>query len=70
MKFIVVICLIFIIPYVHSDPKENELHWTQKIFLKEKKSDLNKEVIIEEDLVNNNYDDFNEKERITNQTEK
>ena len=70
MKFIVVICLIFIIPYVNSDPKENELHWTQKIFLKEKKSDLNKEVIIEEDLVNNNNDDFNEKERITNQTEK
>lgn len=70
MKFIVVICLIFIIPYVHSDPKENDLHWTQKIFLKDKHSDFNEEGIIKEDLLNNNNEDFNKKERITDQTEK
>ena len=71
MKFIVVIYITFIIPYVHADPKEyNDLHWTQKIFIKDKQSDINKEVFIKEDLVNNNNEDLNEKERTTNQIAK
>ena len=39
MKIIITIILTFIIPYVFSNPNEkNDLHWTQKIFIKEKKN--------------------------------
>ena len=39
MKFIITIILILIISQVFSNPNEkNDFHWTQKIFIKEKKN--------------------------------
>ena len=39
MKFIITIILILIISQVFSNPNEKKnLHWTQKIFIKEKKN--------------------------------
>ena len=39
MKIIITMILIFIIPHVFSKPNEkSDLHWTQKIFIKEKKN--------------------------------
>jgi len=57
MKFIIII---FIISHVFSNPKENnDLHWTQKIFIKENNLS-NNEVNVKSDLVkkNNNIEEL------------
>ena len=57
MKFIITIFIIFTFSYVFSNPKEkNDLHWTQKIFIKENKLNNNNEIKVKSDLVKeNNY---------------
>lgn len=73
MKFIITLSLIFIISHVFSNPKENnDLHWTQKIFIKENKLDKNIEVTAKPDLVNKKINEFkdplknlNEENKIT-----
>ena len=60
MKFIITMFIIFIFSYVFSNPKDNtELHWTQKIFIKENNLNNNNEVNVKSDLVkkNNNIKD-------------
>jgi len=60
MKFIITITIIFIISHVFSNPKENnDLHWTQKIFIKENNLS-NNEVNVKSDLVkkNNNIEEL------------
>jgi len=55
MKFIITIIIIFTFSYVFSNPKEkNDLHWTQKIFIKENNLNNNNEIIVNSDLVNKN----------------
>ena len=55
MKFIITLSLIFIISHVFSNPKENnDLHWTQKIFIKENNLNNNNEINVNSDLVNKN----------------
>ena len=57
MKFIITIFIIFLFSYVFSNPKENnDLHWTQKIFIKENNLNNNNEIKVKSDLVKeNNY---------------
>ena len=60
MKFIITIFIIFTFSYVFSNPKEkNDLHWTQKIFIKENNLS-NNEVNVKSDLVkkNNNIEEL------------
>ena len=67
MKFIIILYLIFIIPHVFSNPKENnDLHWTQKIFLKEKKLDKNIEVTTKKDLVNKKINELEDQSKNSN----
>ena len=55
MKFIITITIIFIISHVFSNPKENnDLHWTQKIFIKENNLNNNNEIKVKSDLEKNN----------------
>ena len=60
MKFIITILIIFTFSYVFSNPKEkNDLHWTQKIFIKENNLNKNNEINVNSDLVkkNNNIEE-------------
>lgn len=71
MKFIITLYLIFIIPHVFSNPKENnDLHWTQKIFIKEKKLDKNIEVTAKPDLVNKKINEFKDPLKNSNEEKK
>jgi hypothetical protein len=55
MKFIITIFFIFFFSYVFSNPKENnDLHWTQKIFIKENNLNNNNEIKVKSDLEKNN----------------
>ena len=55
MKFIITIIIILSFSYVFSNPNEkNELHWTQKIFIKENNLKNNNEINVNSDLVNKN----------------
>lgn len=55
MKFINTIFMIFFFSCVFSNPKEkNDLHWTQKIFIKENNSNNNTETNVNSDLVKKN----------------
>lgn len=73
MKFIIVIFIIFFFSCVFSYPKEkSDLHWTQKIFIKEKNLNNNDEINLNSDLLkkNNTIEDSsnisNEKNEIAN----
>ena len=73
MKFIITIIIIFTFSYVFSNPKEkNDLHWTQKIFIKENNLNNNNEIKVKSDLVKkkNNIEDSsntsNERNEIAN----
>jgi hypothetical protein len=71
MKFIITLSLIFIISYVFSNPKENnDLHWTQKIFIKENKLDKNIEVTAKPDLVNKKINEFKDPLKNSNEENK
>lgn len=71
MKIIITMILIFIIPHVFSNPKENkDLHWTQKIFIKEKKLDKNIEVTAKPDLANKKINEFKDPLKISNEEKK
>jgi len=71
MKFIITLSLIFIIPHVFSNPKENkDLHWTQKIFIKENKLDKNIEVTAKPDLVNKKINEFKDPLKNSNEENK
>jgi len=71
MKFIITISLIFIISHVFSNPKENnDLHWTQKIFIKENKLDKNIEVTVKPDLVNKKINKFKDPLKNSNEENK
>lgn len=71
MKFIITISIIFIISHVFSNPKENnDLHWTQKIFIKEKKLDKNIEVTAKPDLVNKKINEFKDPLKNSNEENK
>jgi len=71
MKFIITISLIFIISHVFSNPKENnDLHWTQKIFIKENKLDKNIEVTAKPDLVNKKINEFKDPLKDSNEENK
>ncbi len=73
MKFIITIFIIFFFSCVFSNPIENnDLHWTQKIFIKEINLKNNNEIKVKSDLVkkNNNIEDSsdtsNERNEIAN----
>jgi len=71
MKFIITISIIFIISHVFSNPKENnDLHWTQKIFIKENKLDKNIEVTVKPDLVNKKINKFKDPLKNSNEENK
>ena len=71
MKFIITFSLIFIISQVFSNPKENnDLHWTQKIFIKENKLDKNIEVTAKPDLVNKKINEFKDPLKNSNEENK
>ena len=71
MKFIITIFIIFIISHVFSNPKENnDLHWTQKIFIKENKLDKNIEVTAKPDLVNKKINEFKDPLKNSNEENK
>ncbi|MDC0626402.1 hypothetical protein OAO78_01915 [Methylophilaceae bacterium] len=71
MKFIITLSLIFIISHVFSNPKENnDLHWTQKIFIKENKLDKNIEVTAKPDLVNKKINEFKDPLKNSNEENK
>ena len=71
MKFIITISIIFIISHVFSNPKENnDLHWTQKIFIKENKLDKNIEVTAKPDLVNKKINEFKDPFKNSNEEKK
>ena len=71
MKFIITLSLIFIISHVFSNPKENnDLHWTQKIFIKENKLDKNIEVTAKPDLVNKKINEFKDPLKNSNEEKK
>lgn len=71
MKFIITISIIFIISHVFSNPKENnDLHWTQKIFIKENKLDKNIEVTAKPDLVNKKINEFKDPLKNSNEEKK
>ncbi len=71
MKFIITISIIFIISHVFSNPKENnDLHWTQKIFIKENKLDKNIEVTAKPDLVNKKINEFKDPLKNSNEENK
>lgn len=71
MKFIMTLSLIFIISHVFSNPKENnDLHWTQKIFIKENKLDKNIEVTAKPDLVNKKINEFKDPLKNSNEENK
>ena len=71
MKFIITISIIFIISHVFSNPKENnDLHWTQKIFIKENKLDKNIEVTAKPDLVNKKINEFKDPLKNSNEEHK
>jgi len=71
MKFIITISIIFIISHVFSNPKENnDLHWTQKIFIKENKLDKNIEVTAKPDLVNKKINEFKDPLKDSNEENK
>ena len=57
MKFIITTFIILIISHVFSNPKENnDLHWTQKIFIKENNLNNNDKVNDKSELVKKNND--------------
>jgi hypothetical protein len=67
MKFIITIFIIFTFSYVFSNPKEkNDLHWTQKIFIKENNLNNNNEINVNSDLVNKN-NNFEESSNISDE---
>ena len=71
MKFIITIIIILIFSYVFSNPKvNNDLHWTQKIFIKENNLNNNYEINVKSDLVkkNNNIEDSSNTSNDKNET--
>jgi hypothetical protein len=63
--------MIFIISHVFSNPQENnDLHWTQKIFIKENKLDKNIEVTAKPDLVNKKSNEFKDSLKNSNEEKK
>lgn len=71
MKIIISIFILILQPIAFAQDK-SELHWTQKIFIKENKLDKNIEVTAKPDLVNKKINEFkdplknlNEENKIT-----